>query len=157
MGSNTSQNAIFFSKVTANRAFVYGIIFEKEMMIMQKYGNLMIIIGFVVMTSSTVINIQYMYIVQICLLLFFSIIFFIGGHLSQEFLIKFKYLLLYSIVFYFFVLRNRDGGYYGVDSENLFFSDSITLIESFFLGFVMLRIDRFYYINKKLEDIKETF
>jgi len=112
------------------------------MVILKKYSTLMILVGFVLLLVSLFISVQLLYIVQFALLLIYISIYFLSDNTSISFLSKFKYLILSTILLFFFIQRRKDGGYWGVDEENLSYSDVSIFLQSFFLLFVLIKADR---------------
>lgn len=83
-----------------------------------------------------------MYIVQLGLLVIYILVYFLSDKNSVQFLNKLKYLIFFTVMIYFFVLRQKDGGYWGVADENIFLSDISIFAQSFFLLYILVKVDR---------------
>lgn len=121
------------------------------MVILKKYSSLMLLIGFILLLVSQFTSVHVLYIVQFVLLLTYISIYFLSDNSSISFLSKFKYLILSTILLFFFIQRRKDGGYWGVVEKNLILSDVSIFLQSFFLLFVLLKTDRLSF-NKDLSD-----
>lgn len=129
------------------------IIFNGGVVNMKKYSNLVLIMAYILVIMSLFISVHYLYIIELVLFVEFIGVYFVMDNSSTQFLSKLKYPILVSILLYFFVLRKKDGGYYGVTQGNLFFADALVLLTSVFLLFIMIRIDRLVSISK-IKDVR---
>lgn len=122
---------------------------------MRKYENLFILCIVIVMMILSFVSVQYMHITQMVLLLVF-VVFFVMYKSSITFLSKEKYIILISILLYFFVLRLRDWGNVIVSDEVVFLSDTVVFFESLLLVFILLRVDRFNLLSNTQSNKDET-
>jgi hypothetical protein len=102
------------------------------------------------------ISAHYLFIVQIVLFAIYLGIYFLADNSSQTFLNKFKYLILLTILLFFFVQIKKDGGYWGIGDVNVSISRIVIFFQSWFLLFIMARADRVSYQNQIVDSPIET-
>jgi hypothetical protein len=121
---------------------------------MKEYANLFLLIGALLVLMTIVIPVQYMYYAFIVVIVYELVIYLLCDNSDVVFLSKLKYVLLISIVLYFFILRNRSWGDLRVDEFTIGMSDLLIFIQTMFLFYILIRGDRFHQINR-LSNIEE--
>lgn len=117
------------------------------MVILKKYSSIILISGFTLLLVSIFISVHHLFVVQLSLFVIYFGFYFFGDNSSIKFLSKFKYLILFTILTFFFIQTQKDGGYWGITVKNLIYSSLIIFLQSVFLVFILLKTDRLIRIT----------
>jgi len=114
---------------------------------LKKYSSIIIMLGFLLLLVSIFISVDHLFVVQLSLFVIYFGFYFIGDNSSIRFLGKFKYLILSTVLTFFFIQSQKDGGYWGITEKNMIYSSLIIFLQSIFLVFILLRTDRLIRIT----------